>query len=203
MNRALPDFGSSLSPHGKGWKASRTDHSGIVPFPLSPLPIRHPQAPSQRGAVSRCPLIQNSGYRKAQPSVSRSCPLESVPTGAPWRDLPACFGNWNSQLGRFASGAGPPVVCCSGCSRPSGAIPIWNTCPSTAPLSRFTSKPLGQKGQSAPVYGPLLRRADNEDGGAGGRSGQSGALPPATRTESREQRGSATARQHALWRSAG
>ena len=70
-----------------------------------------------------------------------------------------------------------------GCSRPSVAILVGSTCPSTAPLSRFTSKPLGQKGNAAPVHGPLLRRADNEDGGPGGRPGSSGALPPATRIE--------------------
>ena len=40
-------------------------------------------------------------YRKAQPSVSQSCPLESVPTGAPWRHLHASFGNGNSQFRRF------------------------------------------------------------------------------------------------------
>lgn len=27
--------------------------------------------------------------------------LWKVRTGAPWRDLPPCFGTWNSQLGRF------------------------------------------------------------------------------------------------------
>lgn len=71
-----------------------------------------------------------------------------------------------------ASGAGQPMVCCSGCSRPSAAILIWSICFTTAPLFRFTRKLLGQKGRLAPVHGPLLGRADNEDRGAGGRSGQ-------------------------------
>ena len=33
-----------------------------------------------------------------------------VGTGAPRRDLPACFGNWNSQLGRFRRWAASGVL---------------------------------------------------------------------------------------------
>jgi len=60
---------------------------------------------------------------------------------------------------------------------------------STAPLSRFTRKPPGQEGGLGTCAWAFPGRADKEDHGAGGRPGQSGALPPATRTEPREQRG--------------
>ena len=46
--------------------------------------------------------------------------LWKVRTGAPWRDLPPCFGTWNSQFRRFRRWA--EAVCFRGCSRPSAAI---------------------------------------------------------------------------------
>ncbi|MYG37473.1 MAG: transposase [Synechococcus sp. SB0676_bin_10] len=36
--------------------------------------------------------------------------LWRVGTGAPWRDLPACLGNWNSQLGCFRRWAANGVL---------------------------------------------------------------------------------------------
>ena len=85
--------------------------------------------------------------------------------------------------------AGQPAVWFSGCSRPPVAILIWRSCSSTALLPRFTRKPLGQKGRQAPVHGPLPRRADKEDRGTGGGPGQSGVLPPATRTKPTRAKG--------------
>lgn len=121
--------------------------------------------------------------------------LRRVPTGAPGRDLPADFGNGNfgngnSQFRRFRRRADSGVF--QRLFQPSAAIPIWRMGPLTGRLSRFTRKPLGQRGHSAPIHWPLPRRADDEDRGTGGRPGQSRSLPPATRTEPREQRGSTT-----------
>ena len=51
-------------PRAKAGKAQEETTAGF-PFPLSPLPIRFPQAPSSAGAVSRCPLIRTGGFLRS------------------------------------------------------------------------------------------------------------------------------------------
>ena len=72
----------------------------------------------------------------------------------------------NGTVSSAASNGGQTAGCLSGCSRPSAAIPIpQDMCPSAAPLSRFTRRPLAQKGDSAPVHWLIPQRADHKDHG--------------------------------------
>ena len=105
-------------------------------------------------------------------SIPKTVFLSSV------RELPP-DGFRRGTASSAASDGGPAAVYFRSCSSPSAAIPIRSMCSSTAPLSRFTRKPLGQKGHSVPVDWPLPRRADNEGCGTdrGGRFVDSVHLP--------------------------
>src|SRR5215208_5141969 len=67
-----------------------------------------------------------------------------VRVGAPWRDLPKDFGNWNSVFQRFCCAAlrvvgGSEAACLISFSKPCRRMPTSNTSSSMAPSSGCTS----------------------------------------------------------------
>src|SRR2546430_9188963 len=69
-------------------------------------------------------------------------------TGAPWRDLPRYFGNWNSVYVRFSrwakKGSGSAFL------RPTVPILIWRRCWWIAPRYALTNTPLAPKKSPPP-----------------------------------------------------
>ena len=139
-------------------------------------------------------------YRKRQPSVSRSCSLET-PHGCSLAASTRFFGNGNSRFRRFRRWATSGVL--QRLFETLSGDPDSEYVPIDGAIVPVHQQAAGAKGALSASAWTALRRADSEDGGPGGRPGPSGALPPATRTEPREQRGSTAAQQPPRWCSAG
>ena len=82
-------------------------------------------------------------------------------TGAPWRDLPEVFGNWNTVFKRFRHWVKADVF--KRIFDAVSATPTWSSRWSTAASSRSTATDRAQKGDSRPGHRPLARRLDHQD----------------------------------------
>src|SRR5512134_3608704 len=103
--------------------------------------------------------------------------------GAPWRDLPEFFGNWNFR----GFGDGPEAACSTKLSKPCRGMPTLSTRSSMEPSFGFTSTAPVQRGDSSSGHRAFPWRLNDQNRRCGRCAGQSRALRPVAGTTTRQR----------------
>src|SRR5512134_3378078 len=114
----------------------------------------------------------DSGRSAADNRLFLEAVLWMARVGAPWRDLPEFFGNWNFR----GFGDGPEAACFIKLFKPCRRMPTSSTRSSMEPSFGFISTAAVQKGDSSSGPRAFPWRRDNQDRRCGRCAGQSRAL---------------------------